>query len=157
MDEEASMRKTEQTQWAATYLVAAELTKRGYRVGWPMGNAPTKDLLVESPEGKQFDIDVKGGCYKPSQSSYWHPVQETRVQGNPLSSLFFVFVRVDPDPDKSSEFFILSHQDLINLHQQLTQTMPTVSRKGTPYKPFPPGCRYQDPLRYKGLWNRLPP
>ena len=47
------MRKTEQTQWAATCLVAAELTKRGYRVGWPMGNAPTKDLLVESPRGQQ--------------------------------------------------------------------------------------------------------
>lgn len=151
------MRKAEQTQWAATYLVAAELTKRGYRVGWPMGNAPTKDLLVESPGGKQFDIDVKGGCYKSSQRSYWHLVQEARVQATPLSSLFFVFVRVDPDPDKSAEFFILSHQDLINLHEQVTSTMPAVSRKGTPYEPFPPGLRYRDLLQYKGLWTRLPP
>jgi len=121
-----------------------------------MGNAPTKDLLVESPGGKQLDIDVKGGCYKSSQKSYWHPVQQGRVEGNSLPSLFFVFVRVDPNPDENAEFFILSHSELMNLYLQLTSTMPPVSRKGTPYKPFPPGLSYRDLLQHKGHWDKLP-
>lgn len=55
------MEKREQTQWAATYLVAAELTRRGYRVGWPMGNAPSKDLLVESRKGRSLRLMSREG------------------------------------------------------------------------------------------------
>lgn len=150
------MRKAEQTQWAATYLVAAELTKRGYRVGWPMGNAPTKDLLVEAPKGERFEVDVKGGSYKSSVKSYWHLVQKERVVDSSLPSLFFVFVRVDPAPNEIAEFFILSHNDLLSLHQSLTSTRPSVSKKGVPYKEFAPGFQYRDLLPYKEKWDKLP-
>ena len=150
------MRKAEQTQWAATYLVAAELTRRGYRVGWPMGNAPIKDLLIESPNGLRFEVDVKGGAYGPNVKSYWHLVQEDRVKCQPSPSLFFVFVRVDPDPLKPADFFILSHQDLIDLHKSLTLTVPSVTRKGEPYKEFAPGFRPSDLSTHKGDWKILP-
>ena len=149
------MRKAEQTQWAATYLVAAELTRRGYRVGWPMCNAPIKDFLVESPKGSRFEVDVKGGTYAPNVKSYWHLVQEDRVKGLRSPSLFFVFVRVAPDPLKPADFFILSHQDLMNLHENLTSTFPSLTRKGEPYKKFTPGFRPSDLSSHKGAWQSL--
>lgn len=150
------MRKAEQTQWAATYLVSAELTRRGYRVGWPMGNAPVKDLLVESPLGKRFNVDVKGGSYSQKVTSYWHPVQRDRIEGQPKDELFFVFVRVDPDPLKTSDFFILSHQELIHLWKEMLPTLPTVKRDGTQYKEFSPGFSPKILADYVGHWQNLP-
>lgn len=150
------MKKAEQTQWAATYLVAAELTRRGYRVGWPMGNAPLKDSLVESPTGVRFEIDVKGGNYEQKVKSYWHLVQEQRIKGPCLPSLFFIFVRVDPDPAKPVDFFVLSHKDLMDLYGDMISTLPSVTKKGKPYKEFAPGFRPIDLASHKGDWKRLP-
>jgi hypothetical protein len=151
------MRKAEQTQWAATYLVAAELTRRGYRVGWPMGNAPVKDLLVESPKGIRFEVDVKGGTYKSSQKSYWHIVQEKRFKEKAQPRLYFAFVRVDPRPDENAEFFILSHKALIELNAKLYANSETwVTKKGQPYKEFPPAFRPIDLAPYEGKWSALP-
>jgi len=150
------MKKAEQTQWVATYLVAAELTRRGYRVGWPTGNAPVKDLLVESPKGVRFDVDVKGGAYGLKVKSYWHLVQKDRVKGQCLPSLFFIFVRVDPDPSNPADYFVLSHQELIDLYKNLMLTLPSVTMKGKPYKDFAPGFRPIDLAYYKGNWLSLP-
>jgi len=53
------------TQWAAQFLVAAELTRRGYTVSFTMGNnTPFADLMVGAPTGKQFWVDVKGLAQK---------------------------------------------------------------------------------------------
>ena len=150
------MRKPEKTQWAATYLVAAELTRRDYRVGWPMGNSPIKDLLVESPKGVRFEVDVKGGSYGPNVKSFWHPVQENRVKGQGLPTLYFVFVRVDPDPLKLADFFILSHQDLIVLYKRISSLFPQLTRQGKPYKEFPPSFRPSDLSPHKSDWHSLP-
>lgn len=49
-----------QTQWAAQFAVASELCKQGYEVALTMGNHPSVDLMVVSPGGVQFGIDVKG-------------------------------------------------------------------------------------------------
>ncbi len=50
-----------QTQWAAQFAVASELCKRGYEVSFTLGNTtPTADLMVISPSGKMFLVDVKG-------------------------------------------------------------------------------------------------
>lgn len=56
-----------QTQWAAQFAVASELCKQGYEVALTLGNHPRKDLMVSSPSGLSFGIDVKG-LYKPN---YW--------------------------------------------------------------------------------------
>ena len=49
------------TQWAAQFLVAAELERHGYVVSFTMGHAtPAADLMVGHPVGTQFWIDVKG-------------------------------------------------------------------------------------------------
>jgi hypothetical protein len=149
------MRKSEQTQWAATYLVAAELTRRGYRVGWPIGNAPIKDLLVESPNGQQFYVDVKGGSYSHKQKSYWHLIQDGRVKEEPISSLYFLFVRVPLILDEGPEFYILSHGELLNLYKEMTST-PMLTKKGTPYKEFTPGFQPKHLEKYRNDWLGLP-
>lgn len=49
-----------QTQWAAQFAVASELCKRGYQVALTLGNHPAVDLMVQSPNGTKFTVDVKG-------------------------------------------------------------------------------------------------
>lgn len=56
-----------QTQWAAQFYAAAELTRRGYLVSLTFGNASEIDLLAVSPSGKHFAVDVKG----QSTRNFW--------------------------------------------------------------------------------------
>jgi hypothetical protein len=59
--------KRMRTQWAAQFLVASELVRRGYTVSFTMGNhTPDADLMVGVPRGEQFWIDVKGLAAKNS-------------------------------------------------------------------------------------------
>jgi hypothetical protein len=55
------------TQWSAQFYVAAELTRRGYLVSLTLGSARFADLLVVSPGGSRFEIDVKG----QSTRNFW--------------------------------------------------------------------------------------
>jgi hypothetical protein len=54
------MSKAHLTQWAAQFAVASELCKRGYFVALTHGNHPGVDLMVTSPNGERFDVEVKG-------------------------------------------------------------------------------------------------
>jgi hypothetical protein len=54
------MSATHFTQWAAQFAVASELRKRRYQVALTLGNHPAADLIVISPEGLPFSVDVKG-------------------------------------------------------------------------------------------------
>jgi hypothetical protein len=47
------------TQWAAQFAVASELCKRGYQVALTMGFHPVINLMVISPKGAPFLVDVK--------------------------------------------------------------------------------------------------
>ena len=54
-------RDTQQTKWAATFLIAGELAKRGWNVGLTHGNTATEDILAHHPEsGRHVTIDSKG-------------------------------------------------------------------------------------------------
>jgi hypothetical protein len=48
------------TYWAARFLVAAELERRGYRVRLTDENTPGFDLSVTTATSEQFVVDVKG-------------------------------------------------------------------------------------------------
>lgn len=63
----AARRSAHRTQWAAQFAVGSELCKRGYEVAFTMGNHPSVDIMVTSPTGSQFGIDVKG-LYK---KNFW--------------------------------------------------------------------------------------
>jgi hypothetical protein len=56
-------RSAHRTQWTAPFAVASELCKRGCQVALTLGNHPMIDLMVVSPLGRSFHVDVKG-AYK---------------------------------------------------------------------------------------------
>lgn len=61
----SSAGKRMRTQWATQFLVASELVRRDYTVSFTMGNhTPNADLMVGTPSGKQFWVDVKGRSAK---------------------------------------------------------------------------------------------
>ena len=94
-------RSAHRTQWAAQFAVASELCKRGYEVAFTMGNHPSVDIMVKSPGGVSFGIDVKG-LYK---KNFWV------VKPKPLrDSLYYVFAFV-PD-DGPNEFFVLNQAEV---------------------------------------------
>lgn len=61
-----NQRKKYQSQWAAQFYAAAELTRRGYLISLTLGNAPRSDLLAVSPKGTQFKVQVKGQAVQSS-------------------------------------------------------------------------------------------
>ena len=100
------------SEWTALFLVAAELTRRGYTVAFTMGDrTPVADLMAGSPvTGKQFWIDVKG----VTERQAWF-VREKADREN----LFYIFASVSTERTKD-RFFILSQpqtKELITAHK----------------------------------------
>jgi hypothetical protein len=95
-------RSAHRTQWAAQHAVASELCKRNYQVAMTMGNHPLVDLMVISPKGKEFSIDVKG-LYK---KNFWG------VRERPLIGLLYYVFAFVPD-DEPNQFFAVP-QDKVN-------------------------------------------
>jgi hypothetical protein len=67
------------TQWAAQFIAAAELTRRGCIVALKLGNAPATDLLVQSPGGRPFSVDVRGLAGR----NWWLVSERTDHPGRP--------------------------------------------------------------------------
>ena len=75
-----------QNEWTAVFLAAAELSRRGYSVALTLGpNAPLADLVVRSPQGENFIVDVKG----KGRSGRW--CVKPKV---PTPNLFYILVRL---------------------------------------------------------------
>jgi len=131
------------TQWAAQFYAAAELTRRGYLVSLTLGNAPDCDLVVRSPSGIHFEIDVKG----LSSPNFWL-VQERE----PRSDLYFMLVYLPPIP-ASPSFFILSSTELMaaiaDLKRQTIEAGKTWPASGA-------GITWGMGLAYKNRWPTLP-
>jgi len=89
-----------QTQWAAQFAVASELCKRGYQVALTLGNHPMIDLMVVSPKGIHFVVDVKGLHKGPN---FWRMREK-----KPKRQLFYVFALVPSNTEKPNQFFILT-------------------------------------------------
>jgi hypothetical protein len=87
--------RNHQTQWAAQFAVASELCRRGHQVAFTMGNHPKIDLMVLSPKGTPYVIDVKGQ-YK---TNFWPVKPREKRDGDGL--LFYVFAFV-PDPKEGA-------------------------------------------------------
>ena len=80
----ADQTKKYASQWASQFFVCAELTRRGYLVSIPLGNAKFTDIHVETFEGKDFRIDVKGLKNKSNNFIF--------KRTEPSSNQFYVFV-----------------------------------------------------------------
>lgn len=145
---ETQRRSSHQTQWAAQFAVASELCKKGYEVALTMGNHPTADIMVYSPGGKAFVIDVKGQ-YKRN----WWPVREKpeRVDA------FYVFAFV-PDAG-SNRFFVLSQTEVNSgIHSGFAKAREAAIAKGRPTDKVEefPGIAFQYAEGFENRWDKLP-
>ena len=105
-----SLKRTGQanfTQWAAQFAVASELCKRGYEVSFTMGNStPVADLMVISPGGEMFLVDVKG-LYR---SNPW------LIKRKPDNARLFYILAFVPT-GAPNEFFVMSQDTATKLIQ----------------------------------------
>ena len=130
------------TQWASQFSVASELVRRDYLVSLTFGNAAVADLLVQSPKGTTFTIDVKG----QSSKSFWL-VQRREEKANH----FFVLVYLPP-AYKPPEFFVLSNSQLMR-HRAEYESAATVRGK---YRDDLGGMNWTTVLPYLDQWGALP-
>lgn len=96
------MQKRYFTQWTAQFYAAAEMSRRGYLVALTLGNAPTSDLLVYSPKGKSFRVQVKG----LSSHTSW------LVQNVDKKDKDLVWILVRIPEGESARFFILNNREM---------------------------------------------
>jgi hypothetical protein len=136
-----------QTQWAAQFVVAAELVRRGYTVAFTMGNrTPDADLMVESPRHDQFLIDIKG----QSGKSGWL-IRSKSSRAN----LYYVLVALAPLVQGSENrqpdvFYVMTQAQAGHLIRRYQAAHPKNKNKAT-------GFGWTDPHDYKDKWANLPP
>lgn len=137
------------TQWAAQFFVAAELSRRGYLVSLTHGNAPTADLLVESPKGIPFPVEVKGQRTK----GYWLIKPPTR----PLENRFYVLVFIPTENvtrPVAPRYFVMTAKEANTLRQAYRDRI--THQKG----PWPEGewdgFNWGDATDYENRWQILP-
>ena len=96
------------THLAGEFLVAGELSRRGYPVSITMGNAKSVDIYAESSKG-MVKIDAKAGRTK----SNW-PILNNSVKND----LYYVFVYLQTDnrikKNDPPEYFIVKGKEIID-------------------------------------------
>ena len=141
--------KLRQTQWAAQFAVASELCKRGYQVALTLGNHPQIDLMVRSPNGASFDVDVKG-LYKRN----FFLVSEKIARKN----LYYILAYV-PEND-ANQFFVLTQAEANGEIERDIERARTrqIAKGGTGEKAgVMPGIGWKDAQRYKDRWKESLP
>jgi len=136
------------TQWSSQFFVAAELTRRGYLVSLTLGNAPTSDLLVQSPNGNQFTVDVKG----QSNKSFW------LIQNRPHKpDHFFVLVYVPKDL-ADPRYFVVPSDELMRRREEYKQASieRSLTRKRGQYRDDLGGINWSTAYDYEDQWDCLP-
>jgi hypothetical protein len=141
-------RSGHQTQWAAQFAVASELCKKGYEVALTMGNHPTADIMVYSPAGHAFVIDVKGQ-YKRN----WWVVREKPER----EDAFYVFAFV-PDVGQN-RFFVLTQAEVnAGIREEFDNARTRAIAKGRPTDKVGnfPCVAFQWAEPHEDRWDKLP-
>jgi hypothetical protein len=112
-------------------------------VALTFGNAPESDLLVQSPQGVKFTVDVKG----QSTKNFW--LIQTR-QKNP--DHYFILVYLPHDLISNPTFFILSSDELMRRREEYKER---VIHRGK-YRDELGGINWSTASDYEGKWNNLP-
>ena len=141
-------RLSHQTQWAAQFAVASELCKRGYEVALTMGNHPTKDLMVSSPDGVSFGIDVKG-LYK---RNFWAVRKKPERQ-----DIYYVFAFV---PEGAANRYFIMSQARVNIGIETehanAQARADAKGRGTNWMDTFPGVTWRYAEDFEDDWTQLP-
>jgi hypothetical protein len=138
--------KGRQTQWAAQFLVAAELVRRGYTVSFTMGNStPVADLMAGTPKGKQFWVDVKGLA---SKSDWLVKPKE------PHENLFYILAFLSPLAGPQSvrqpdQFYVLTQTEANQLEREFRAAHPNM-------KTTMPGFKFRSAEPHRDKWDKLP-
>ena len=145
--DKAVRRSAHRTQWAAQFAVASELCKKDYRVAFTMGNHPSVDLMVDSPSGAAFQVDVKG-LYKPN---FW------TVKPKPAKNGLFYILAYVPD-NSANDFFILTQEEAnaeVAAQDEKSARLALAKGRTAQLAPFP--CiGWREAERYRGRWETLP-
>lgn len=141
-------RSSHQTQWASQFAVASELCKRGYEVALTMGNHPTADLMVYSPAGKAFVIDVKG-LYK---KNFWAVRKKPEKDG-----VYYVLAFVPEDAP--NRYFILTQAQInTGIDAEFARAHAAAVAKGKEgnwVEKFP-GVAWSYAEQWENAWRSLP-
>lgn len=133
--------KSNRTQWAAQFLVAAELVRRKYIVSFTMGNStPMADLMVGLPSGEQFWVDVKGVAKHNSVLQAEKPK---------LKGLHYVVVNVADEKREEDEFYILTQEEFNDLIRRYATAQPRDRTPGFTFK-------YVREGHFRDKWETLP-
>ncbi len=129
---------------AGEFLVAGELSRRGYLVSITMGNAKAIDIFASTARGEKITFDIKASSYKTS----W-PVSEIDDGID-----FYVFISLQ-SPD------ILRSQSLNNENtppEDYVLPGKDINEKNliTPWQSIP-GIKYHALEEYRERWDKLPP
>jgi hypothetical protein len=138
-------RSTHRTQWAAQFAVASELCKRDYQVALTLGNHPAVDLMVVSPKGIQFLVDVKG-LYRPN---FWQ-VQPKKQRDN----LFYVLALV-PDVGQN-RFFVMTQKEVNDDIKKNTDEWRTRDPARANMEDSRPGVSTKCAEQHEDRWDALP-
>lgn len=131
------------TQWSGQFFVAGELCKRQYLLSFPLGNAKETDLMVESPEGAKFRVEVK----TQRTVNFWR--YKRREIGR---DLFYIFVYLNEIGQKP-RFFVLRSEEARKEWDEYYVKHPKEGRKPTDYGL---GTSFRSIEKYENKWETLP-
>lgn len=127
---------------AGEFLVAGELSRRGYPVSITMGNAKSVDIYAETQGGKgAIRVDAKASRAKTS----W-PIAESSVKGK----VYYIFVYLQTKrgiaKNVPPEYFVVRGDEI----KSKGLVKPWRSMPGIPYSALKKN-------EYEERWDKLPP
>jgi hypothetical protein len=127
-------------QMARGYMMY-QLAKRGYNVQITDSRFPTADLLIVSPSGKYFGIDVKG----QSKKDFWRFNER-----EPNTEFYFAFVFVPEEGNP--KVFIIDSATTMELWREYKDK--TIARTGKADNIW--GLNWTQPHPYEDRFDLLP-
>jgi hypothetical protein len=140
-------RQAARTHWAAQFAVASELCKRGYEVALTMASYPVIDLMVISPKGVPFLVEVVGQYKK----NVW-PMRMKTARGK----LFYVLAFV---PDVGQNRFFVLPQEAVEkvIRRGLQLAIARRKAKGLDGEPVSlPNVEWDFAKKHGDAWKVLP-
>jgi hypothetical protein len=141
-------------------LAAGELTRRGYLVAITHGNAKFVDLLVQSPRGESFSVDVKG-----MSAHNWIPVKKPDIEnGDPHLEQYYILVHAAQNSKENEvpRYFVMSsremYEEIIKGEKEFPQKNKDRLAKGKPeLKEWAKnGIAFNQVERCENIWANLP-
>lgn len=127
------------THLAGEFLVAGELSRRGYPVSITFGNAKSVDIYADVGNST-IKVDAKAGRGK----SNW-PIEKSRVDENVYYIFVYLQTRNRIRRNVAPEYFVVSGEEILS--KELIRTWRT--RQGIRYSTL-------NTAEYKERWDKLP-